>query len=69
MATVKTAKIKKFGVLPVEVEVEYLKPVRGRLFGAIAWLFLIRFKRFKLMLGEEQIGSFYRLIVPRYTRG
>lgn len=63
------AKIKKFDVVSVPVEVEYLKPVLGRVFGVFAWLLMVRFKRFKVMFCNECVGSFYRLIVPRYTRG
>ncbi len=69
MAKVKAAKIKKFDIFPVQIEVEYLSPILGRLFGALAWVFLIRLKKFNLTMNNETVCSFYRLIVPRFLKG
>ncbi len=62
-------KIRKFDVVTVPLEVEYLNPILGRLFAVAAWFMLIRFKKFNLsVLGKNQY-SFYRLIVPRFLEG
>ena len=63
------AKIKKFDLLPVPVEVEYKNPVLGRLFGAAAWAKLVRLKKFNLTMNGKTVCSFYRLIVPRFVKG
>lgn len=63
------AKVKKFDLLPVPVEVEYINPVLGRLFGAVAWAMLVRLKKFNLTMNGQTVCSFYRLIVPRFVKG
>ncbi len=63
------AKVRKFDTPPVQVEVEYLPPFRGRLFGALAWVFLVRLKKFNLAMGNETVCSFCRLAVPRFAKG
>ncbi len=62
-------KVKKFDVLIVPLEVEYLKPIMGRLFCLLAWLMLIRFKKFNFTMNGQPVFSFYRLIVPRFLKG
>lgn len=63
------AKIKKFDVVTVPVEVEYINPVLGRLFGLVAWFMLVRVKKFNLTMDNAPVCSFYRLIVPRFLKG
>ncbi len=63
------ARVKKFDVLIVPVEVEYKKPILGRLFGALAWLMAIRVKKFNLTMNHGTVYSFYRLIVPCFLKG
>ena len=62
-------KMKKFDVLIVPVEVEYKKPIRGRLFALFCRLMLVRFKKFDFTMNGQPIFSFYRLIVPRFLKG
>lgn len=63
------AKIKKFDVLTVPIEVEYTNPIAGRLFGVFAWLMLVRVKEFNLTVNGKPLSRFYRLIVPRFVKG
>ena len=63
------AKIRKFDVLSVPVEVEYKKPVLGCVIVFITWLLLIRVKRFNITMNNKPLYSFYRLIVPRFMKG
>ena len=63
------AKIRKFDVLFVPVEVEYIKPVLGRVIGFTAWVLLIRLKRFNITMNNKPLCSFYRLIIPRFVKG
>lgn len=63
------ARVKKFDVPTVPLEVEYVSPLAGRLFGLLAWLMLVRMKRFNLTLNNKPVCSFYRLIVPRFVKG
>ncbi len=64
-------KIKKFDILIVPIEVEYLFPVRGRIFAALAWMLLIRLKKIGLTWAgyDKPFFSFWRLIVPRFVEG
>lgn len=62
-------KVKKIDILPVPLEVEYKSPVLGRVFACLAWLMLVRFKKFNLTMNNETVCSFYRLIVPRFVKG
>lgn len=63
------AKVNKFGVLNVPLQVEYLSPILGRLFACLAWLMLFRVKKFNLTMNNKTVCSFYRLIVPRFVKG
>lgn len=63
------ARVKKFDVLTVSVEVEYKKPILGKLFGALAWLMVVRVKKFNLTMNNRTVCSFYRLIIPRFLKG
>lgn len=62
-------KVKKFNVLTVPLEVEYKKPILGRVFGLFIWLMVVRVKKFNLTMNGQPIFSFYRLIVPRFLKG
>ena len=62
-------KVKKFDVLTVPVEVEYKKPILGRLFGLLCWLMLVKVKKFNVTMNNQPIFSFYRLIIPRFLKG
>lgn len=62
-------RVKKFDVLTVPVEVEYTKPILGRLFGLLCWLMVVRVKKFNFTMNGQPIFSFYRLIVPRFLKG
>lgn len=62
------ARVKKFDVLIVPVGVEYKKPILGRFFGALAWLMVVRVKKFNLTMNGQPVFSFYRLIVPRFLK-
>lgn len=63
------AKVNKFGVLNVPLQVEYPSPIIGRLFSAVAWLMLVRVKKFNITMNNKTVCSFYRLIVPRFVKG
>lgn len=63
------ARVKKFDVLTVPLEVEYKKPILGRVFGLFAWLLLVKFKKFNATMNGQPAFSFYRLIVPRFQKG
>lgn len=64
------AKIKKFQIIRVPVEVEYFKPIFGRLFGVYVWLKSIRLKKIKLTIFVEKkiltLQWVYRLYIPQY---
>lgn len=62
-------KVKKFDVLTVPLEVEYKKPILGRVFGLFIWLMVVRVKKFNLTMNGKPIFSFYTLIVPRFLKG
>lgn len=62
-------KIKKIGILPVTLEVEYENPIWGRAFAFFAWFMLVRFKKFNITMNDKTVFSFYRLIVPRFVKG
>ena len=62
-------KVKKFNVLTVPLEVEYKKPILGRVFGLFIWLMVVRVKKFNLTMNGKPIFSFYRLSVPRFLKG
>lgn len=62
-------KVKKFDVLTIPLEVEYKKPILGRVFGLFIWLMLVRVKKFNLTMNGKPISSFYRLIVSRFLKG
>lgn len=62
-------KVKKFDVLTVPLEVEYVKPIMGRLFCLIGWVMLVRFKKFNFIMNSQPVFGFYRLIVPRFLKG
>lgn len=55
------AKIKKFGVIQVPVEVTFIRPIRGRLLAIYVWIRLI--KMFSFTFGGIR---FFRLAIPRY---
>lgn len=61
--------MKKIDVLPVTLEVEYKKPILGRVFGLFIWLMVVRVKKFNLTMNGKPIFSFYTLIVPRFVKG
>ena len=61
--------MRKFDVLTVPVEVEYKSPFLGRLFALLAWLMLVRVKKFNVTLNDVTVFSFYRLIIPRFLKG
>lgn len=63
------ARVKKFDVWIVPVEVKYEKHILGRLFGALAWLMVVRMKKFNLTINNRTLCSFYRLIVPHFLKG
>ncbi len=63
------ARVKKFDVLHIPVEVEYEKSILGQVFCALAWLIVIRVKKFSLTMNNKTVCSFYRLIVPRFVKG
>lgn len=62
-------KVKKVDILTVPLEVEYIKPIRGRLFALFVWVMLVRFKKFNFTMNGQPVFSFYRLIVPRFLKG
>ncbi len=63
------ARVKKFDVLHIPVEVEYEKPILGWFFCVLAWLIIIRVKKFNLTMNDKTVCSFYRLIFPRFVKG
>lgn len=65
----RVARVKKFDVLTVPLEVEYKKPVLWRVFALLCWLMLVRVKKFNLTMNNETVCSFYRLIIPCFLKG
>ncbi len=63
------AKVKKFDVVTIPVEVEYASPLLGRFFGAFVWLMIIKVKRFDFTMNGQPIFSFYRLLIPLFVKG
>jgi hypothetical protein len=57
------AKIKKFEFMVVPVQIEYLKPISGRVFATFALLKCIKLFKFNVY-GYK----FYRLSIPRFER-
>lgn len=69
MAVVNTPKrVKKFKVIPVDIDVEYIKPIRGRLFAVFAWLYLAQFKIINYAPLGKPIFTWYCIIYPRFKR-
>jgi len=62
-------KLKKIKLMRVTVEVEYTKPILGRLLAVLTFLTLIRFQKFTLKKNGKIIDSFYYLIIPRFVKG
>lgn len=61
-------KVKKFDILAVPLEVEYKKPILGRLFGLLCWLMLVKVKKFNVTMNNQPVFSFYRLIIPHFLK-
>ena len=57
------AKIKKFEIIVVPVQIEYLKPILGRVFATFALLKCIKLFKFNVY-GY----NFYRLSIPKFER-
>ena len=62
-------KAKKFDVLTVPFEVEYIFHLARRLFSLLAWVMLLRVKKFNITMNNQPVFSFYRLIIPRILKG
>lgn len=63
------AKIRKFQILKVPVEVEYKRPVLGRLYWFFYRLRLIRFFKINTEFCGETVCSAVWLCVPVISRG
>lgn len=63
------AKVKKFDVLVVPIDVEYTSPLLGRILLLMAWPKLVRVMKINLTYGNETICNFSRLIIPRFLKG
>ncbi len=61
--------MKKIKILSIPVEVEYTKPILGRLLVFYTFLRLIRLKKCTLKNRGRLVGSFYYLIIPRFVKG
>lgn len=61
--------LKKFEILTVPVEVEYMKPVLGRVYSIFCWLMCARVKRIDIKFINKKVCSHYCLIVPRFLKG
>ena len=58
------AKIKKIQIFKIPVDVEYKRPVLGRLYWAFVKIRLIKFIKFNITMCDEHLFSFYGLCVP-----
>ena len=58
------AKVKKIQVFKIPVNVEYNRPVLGRLYWYFMKIRLIKFVKFNVTLLGEPIFSFYGVCVP-----
>lgn len=71
------AKIKKFQIVRVPVEIEYIKPVLGRLYAAWAWVRCVKFAKTKIHFhifnksyAKKEIGAaqVYLLAIPKFKK-
>lgn len=67
------AKIKKFQLLRVPIEIEYQKPIKGRLVAAYAWIKcikLIKYSMYYTISGlpgrATEKGNYYMLAIPKF---
>lgn len=61
--------MKKFEILTVPVEVEFVKPVLGRVYSIFCWLMCVWVKRVNIMFINKKVCSYYCLVVPRFLKG
>ena len=59
-----TAKIKRFKVARIPVEIETKRPAAVRLYLLAHMYKLIKYKRVRIFIGDEQICTVYRLYIP-----
>lgn len=58
--------VKQFAVERIPIEVEYIRPVLGRLYVLLAFARTIRVVKIRLTIGDKPLGKvFYRLYVPK----
>jgi hypothetical protein len=65
------AKIKRFELIRVPIQIEYCRPIIGRLYAIYAWFSCVKFFRMKFCFtfNKQQIDSktVYRLAIPQFT--
>ncbi len=61
--------IKRFAVERIPVEVEYTRPIAGRLFLLFNFHRLIKYRKVQLTINNKPICKpFYRLYIPKITK-
>ena len=68
-AQIPKIKVKKFGVLTILCEVEYVNPVLGRLLAFFMWFRTLRIQKCILTMNNAPKYTFYRLIVLKFLKG
>lgn len=65
------AKIKKIKLIRVPIEIEYCRPILGRIYAIYVWLKCIKFIRMKFhfTFNKQQISSktVYWIAIPQFT--
>ncbi|HRC81344.1 MAG TPA: hypothetical protein PLF27_08150 [Sedimentibacter sp.] len=70
------AKMKKFRVVRVPIEVEYVRPILGRVYALFVWLRCIKVFKFRICLSPYaklhnmniRLTKTYMLAVPKFER-
>lgn len=57
-------KLKNFHLIRVPVEIDYCRPILGRIYAIYAWFKCIRFLKVKYYT-----KTFYYLAIPQYVKG
>lgn len=66
---VQMAKVKKLSIMPVTIEVEYARPILGRMLVTFLRLRWTTLKKINMELNNKIVYSFYALIIPHFVKG